>query len=308
MMHNRVFEVEDEYYFYLNKIEDELVRHEIISISEWEDLFQKSGIHQEMHKNFHKIWIESYVRYHFFKEALKDLPNTTDLNTARRLITVNDFAYPSILKLKLAYVYGNQITNYDSLITKWVTNEYVVKWLEYKSYRKLDDYWDMDFANDNSVFTFILNYKREHLEGLDNVEDIFKKVETLTMLRFMLRFNMYCYNDMPLVEVGLNNAKEEYIKYVENTEDLERVQGIFQETPYPVQTVNAFSLRLLLELCIIQKEKFSTDTLSNNDKSYLSSILKSYLGVYLILIQLSVGVLRKEWLMSQYTFMKILNV
>lgn len=175
MMHNRVFEVEDEYYFYLNKIEDELVRHEIISISEWEDIFQKSGIHPEMRKNFHKIWIESYVRYHFFKEALKDLPNTTDLNTARRLITVNDFAYPSILKLKLAYVYGNQITNYDSLIAKWVSNEYVVKWLEYKSYRKLDDYWDMDFANDNSVFTSILNYKREQLEGLDNVKDIFRK-------------------------------------------------------------------------------------------------------------------------------------
>jgi len=279
MMRNRVYEVENEYYLYLNAVEDKLLERETISHSEWQSLFNESGLPKEEQHNFNKVFIEAYTRYYFFKEALKDLPNTTDINTVRRIITVDDLAYPSILKLKLAYVYGNQITNYDSLITKWVTNEYVVKWLEYKSYRKLDDYWDMDFANDNSVFMFILNYKREHLEGLDNVEDIFKKVETLTMLRFMLRFNMYCYNDMPLAEVTLNNAKEEYIKYVENTEDLERVQGIFQETPYPVQTVNAFSLRLLLELCIIQKEKFSTDTLSNNDKSYLSSILKSYLGV-----------------------------
>lgn len=279
MMRNRVFEVEDEYYLYLNGIEDKLMEHKKISISEWEDLFKESNLPQEEYRNFRKIWIESYVRYHFFKEALKDLPNTADLNTARRLITVNDFAYPSILKLKLAYVYGNQITNYDSLIAKWVSNEYVVKWLEYKSYRKLDDYWDMDFANDNSVFTSILNYKREQLEGLDNVKDILEKVETLTMLKDMLRFNMYCYNDMSLAEVTLNHAKEEYTKYVENTEDFKRVQGIFQETLYPIQIVNAFSLRSLLELCIVQKERPNTCILLDSDKAHLSYVLESYLGV-----------------------------
>lgn len=44
MMRNRVFEVKDEYYLYLNEIEDKLMEHKKISISEWENLFKESGL------------------------------------------------------------------------------------------------------------------------------------------------------------------------------------------------------------------------------------------------------------------------
>ena len=40
MMRNRVFEVKDEYYLYLNEIEDKLMEHKKISISEWGKLIQ----------------------------------------------------------------------------------------------------------------------------------------------------------------------------------------------------------------------------------------------------------------------------
>ena len=124
MMRNRVFEVKDEYYLYLNKVEDKLEGYKSISLSTWMYLFNESGLPQEEYDNFNKIWVESYVRYHFFKEALKDLPNTTDLNMVKRIVTVDNFAYPTILKLKLAYVYGDKISDYDSIIAKWTSNEH----------------------------------------------------------------------------------------------------------------------------------------------------------------------------------------
>ena len=140
MMRNRVFEVKDEYYLYLNKIEDKLMEHKKISISEWESLFKESGLTEGEHRNFRKIWIEAYVRYHFFRDTLKELPNTIDMDTARRLVTVDDLAFMHILKLKLAYAYGDQISDYDAIINRWINNEYVVEWLKYESYRKLNDF------------------------------------------------------------------------------------------------------------------------------------------------------------------------
>lgn len=107
MMRNRVYEVEDEYYLYLNEIEDKLMEHKKISISEWESLFKESNLLQEEYVNFRKIWVEAYVRYHFFRDALKELPNTTDIDTVKRLVTVDDLAFMHILKLKLAYAYGD---------------------------------------------------------------------------------------------------------------------------------------------------------------------------------------------------------
>ena len=35
MMRNRVYEVEEEYYLYLNEIEDKLLKYETVSIGEW---------------------------------------------------------------------------------------------------------------------------------------------------------------------------------------------------------------------------------------------------------------------------------
>ena len=68
MMRNRVFEVNEEYYLYLNAIEDKLLGHETVSIGEWESIFKESSLSQDEYENFKKIWIEAYVRYHFFRE------------------------------------------------------------------------------------------------------------------------------------------------------------------------------------------------------------------------------------------------
>lgn len=61
MIRNRVFEVKDEYYLYLNEIEDKLMEHKKISISEWESLFKESSLPDGEHRNFRKIWLEAYV-------------------------------------------------------------------------------------------------------------------------------------------------------------------------------------------------------------------------------------------------------
>lgn len=42
MMRNRVYEVEEEYYLYLNAIEDKLLGHETVSNSDWQSLFDDS--------------------------------------------------------------------------------------------------------------------------------------------------------------------------------------------------------------------------------------------------------------------------
>lgn len=140
MMRNRVYEVNEEYYLYLNAVEDKLLERETISHSEWQNLFDESGLPKGEQHNFNKVFIEAYVRYYFFRKALKDLPNTTDINTVRRIVTIDDLAYPSILKLKLAYVCGDKIPVYESIIERWTSDEYVTKWVTYGTYRKLGDY------------------------------------------------------------------------------------------------------------------------------------------------------------------------
>lgn len=44
MMRNRVYEVEDEYYLYLNAVEDKLLERQVISNSEWQSLFNESDL------------------------------------------------------------------------------------------------------------------------------------------------------------------------------------------------------------------------------------------------------------------------
>ena len=83
------------------------------------------------------------------------MPNTTDIDTVRRLVTVDDLAFMHILKLKLAYAYGDKISDYDAIINRWINNEYVVEWLKYESYRKLNEYWDILFASNESVFNSV---------------------------------------------------------------------------------------------------------------------------------------------------------
>ena len=55
MMRNRVFEAEDEYYLYLNEIEDKLTERETINITEWMHLFSESRLPGEEYDNFYKI-------------------------------------------------------------------------------------------------------------------------------------------------------------------------------------------------------------------------------------------------------------
>ena len=218
MMRNRVHEVEDEYYLYLNAIEDKLLERQVISNSEWQILFNESGLPKEEQHNFNKVWVEAYIRYYFFRKCLKDLPNTTDINTARRIVTVDDLAYSEILKMKLAYVYGNKIQDYESIVERWVSDEYVIQWLMYETYRKIGDYWDMDFASDHSVFDSVYKYERRSLEGLDPTKYILEQVETMTDLENLLRFTFYCYNDMSLPRVPMEYVNKEYEWYAESKE------------------------------------------------------------------------------------------
>ena len=265
MMRNRVFEVKDEYYLYLNEIEDKLMDHKKISISEWEDLFKESNLPQEEYENFHKIWIEAYVRYHFFRDALKELPNTTDIDTVKRLVTVDDLAFMHILKLKLAYAYGDKISDYDAVVNKWINNEYVVEWLKYESYRKLGDYWDILFASDNSVFNSVLRYKRASLEGLDPTKYILRGVKTKDDLENVLRFTLYCYNDMILPRADLGVIQREYMDYSKDKLTKRYLSELFKLIDPGMKTFNSYSLKAMLELCIMRKELVEQTELDDDD-------------------------------------------
>ena len=273
MMRNRVFEVKDEYYLYLNEIEDKLMEHKKISISEWEDLFKESGLPEGEHRNFRKIWVEAYVRYHFFRDALKELPNTTNMDTARRLVTVDDLAFMHILKLKLAYAYGDQISDYDAIINRWINNEYVVEWLKYESYRKLNEYWDILFASNESVFNSVLKYRRGCLEGLDPAKFILENVKTVDDLENVLRFTLYCYNDMILPRAGLDAIQQEYMDYSKNKPTKGYLSEIFKLIDPGMKTFNIYSLEVMLKLCIIRKELAGEKELTNEDRDHTEYVL-----------------------------------
>ena len=271
MMRNRVHEVKDEYYLYLNAIEDKLLGHETVSIGEWEGIFKGSNLSQEEYENFKKIWIEAYVRYYFFRKALKDLPNTTDINTVRRIVTIDDLAYPEILKMKLAYVYGNKIQDYESIIERLTSDEYVIQWLKYKTYRKLGDYWDMDFASDHSAFDSVYKYNRASIEGLDSVELILESAKNFNDLKNVLLFTFYAYNSMLLPRVSTDYVKVKYSEYCKGKEKsfLKYLDDI------PSSTLNAYSLRVIIQLNIIKSELSGKDRITSDNKSYVKSVLGS---------------------------------
>lgn len=272
MMRNRVYEVEDEYYLYLNEVEDKLLKHETVSIGEWQSLFDESGLSKEEQHNFNKVWIEAYVRYYFFRKALKDLPNTTDINTVRKIVTVDDLAYTSILMLKLAYVYGNKIQEYESIIERWTSDEYVIQWLKYETYRKLGDYWDMDFASDHSVFDSVYKYNRASIEGLDSVESVLESAKNLNDLKNVLLFTLYTYNSILLPRVSADYVKAKYSEYCKGKEKsfLKYLDGI-------PSSVNAYSLRVIIQLNIIKSELSGKDRITSDNKSHIKSVLGSLL-------------------------------
>ena len=283
MMRNRVYEVDEEYYLYLNEIEDKLLERETVSSDEWETIFKESGLSQDEYENFKKVWIEAYVRYYFFKEALKELPSTTDLNTVRRIVTVDDLAYPTILKLKLAYVYGDRIPVYESMVERWVSDEYVVQWLKYETYRKLGNYWDMDFASDHSVFDSIYKYNRASLEGLDSVKYILKSAKNINDSKNVLLFTLYSYNSMLLPEVPLDYIKKKYTKYCEDKDILKYLNEVFQSLPSCITSLNARSLEVAIELGIIQKETLGKTNLLSKDEEHIEHVFHSlwkYFEIY----------------------------
>ena len=273
MMRNRVFEVEEEYYLYLNEIEDKLLKYETVSIGEWEGIFKESNLSQDEYENFKKIWIEAYVRYYFFRKALKDLPNTTDINTVRRIVAVDDLAYPSILKMKLAYVYGNKIQEYESIVERWTSDEYVMQWIKYETYRKLSDYWDMDFASDHSAFDSVYKYNRASIEGLDPAKFILENVKTVDDLENVLRFTLYCYNDMILPRAGLDAIQQEYMDYSKNKPTKGYLSEIFKLIDSGMKTFNIYSLEVMLKLCIIRKELAGEKELTNEDRDHVEYVL-----------------------------------
>ena len=265
MMRNRVYEVNEEYYLYLNAVEDKLLERETISHSEWQNLFDESGLPKEEQHNFNKVWVEAYVRYYFFRKCLKDLPNTTDIDTVKRLVTVDDLAFMHILKLKLAYAYGDKISDYDAVVNKWINNEYVVEWLKYESYRKLGDYWDILFASDNSVFNSVLRYKRASLEGLDPTKYILRGVKTKDDLENVLRFTLYCYNDMILPRADLGVIQREYMDYSKDKLTKRYLSELFKLIDPGMKTFNSYSLKAMLELCIMRKELVEQTELADDD-------------------------------------------
>lgn len=273
MMRNRVFEVNEEYYLYLNKVEDKLLKYETVSIGEWECIFKGSNLSQDEHRNFRKIWIEAYVRYYFFRKALKDLPITTDINTVRRIITVDDFAYPEILKMKLAYVYGDKIPVYESIVERWVSDEYVIQWLKYETYRKIGDYWDMDFASDHSAFDSVYKYNRASIEGLDSVESVLESAKNFNDLKNVLRFTLYCYNDMILPRAGLDAIQHEYMDYSKNKPTKGYLSEIFKLIDSGMKTFNIYSLEVMLKLCIVRKELAGEKELTNEDRDHIEYVL-----------------------------------
>lgn len=273
MMCNRIHEVDEEYYLYLNETEDKLPKYETVSIEEWEAIFKESSLPQDEYENFKKIWIEGYVRYYFFRRALKDLPNTTDINTVRRIVTIDDFAYPEILKMKLAYVYGNKIQEYESIVERWVSDEYVMQWLKYETYRKLGDYWDMNFVSDHSAFDSVYKYNRTSIEGLDSAKFILENVKTVDDLENVLRFTLYCYNDMILPRAGLDAIQQEYMDYSKNKPTKGYLSEIFKLIDPGMKTFNIYSLEVMLKLCIIRKELAGEKELTNEDRDHVEYVL-----------------------------------
>lgn len=273
MMRNRVYEVEDEYYLYLNAIEDKLLEKQVISNSDWQSLFDESGLPKEEQQNFNKVWIEAYVRYYFFRKCLNDLPNTTDINTVRRIVTIDDLAYPSILKLKLAYIYGDKIPVYESIIGRWTSDEYITKWLKYETYRKIGDYWDMDFASDRSAFDSVYKYNRASIEGLDSVESILESEKNFSDLKNVLRFVFYCYNDMIMPRAGLDAIQQEYMDYSKNKPTKGYLSEIFKLIDTGMKTFNIYSLEVMLKLCIVRKELAGEKELTNEDRDHVEYVL-----------------------------------
>lgn len=179
------------------------------------------------------------------------------------------------MTLKLAYVYGDRIPAYEPIVERWISDEYVVEWIKYETYRKLSDYWDMGFASDNSVFDSVYKYKRYSIEGLDPVELNLESAKNFNDLKNVLLFTLYTYNSMLLPRVSLDYIKEKYTEYCEDKDILEYFKEVLQSLPSCITSLNAYSLRVAIELGIIQKEMLGKVNILNKDKEHIEHVFHS---------------------------------
>ena len=148
-----------------------------------------------------------------------------------------------------------------------MSDEYVIQWLRYETYRKLSDYWDMDFASDHSAFDSVYKYNRASIEGLDSVES----AKNFNDLKNVLLFTFYTYNSMILPRVSADYVKAKYSGYCKGKEKsfLKYLDEI------PSSTLNAYSLRVIIQFNIIKSELNGKDRITSDNKSYVKSVLGS---------------------------------
>lgn len=124
------------------------------------------------------------------------------------------------------------------------------------------------------MFRSVLNYERKSIEDLDPIDYILWFAKTTDDIKNLMRFTLYCYNDMISPRVSIDYIKKKYSEYCKG-KDKDFLKYLNEIPSFSTDTLNARSLRIALELAIVRKEIVDKDRLLIKDKVHIKDVLKS---------------------------------
>lgn len=217
ILESGLYDTDDSYAFYLNRITSELGSREEFSYEDWCNLIPLLGIKKESYYLFKRVWLEAYMRFSFLQYTLDQDASDYNKHLAKNIIKVDDLKYPDILRLKLAYACSS-IKAVDTVYNRLIENEYVERWVSYGVIKNLDLLWDTGFAKNPEVFNSILSYTPEEKYTLDSMKSIYYGTNNEQDFYNVFMFTVNCINQDCKIRFSVLDMISTYQKYVAHKE------------------------------------------------------------------------------------------
>ena len=217
ILESGLYDTDDSYAFYLNRITSELGSREEFSYEDWCNLIPLLGIKKESYYLFKRVWLEAYMRFSFLQYTLDQDASDYNKHLAKKIIKVDDLKYPDILRLKLAYACSS-IKAVDTVYNRLIENEYVERWVSYGVIKNLDLLWDTGFAKNPEVFNSILSYTPEEKYTLDSMKSIYYGTNNEQDFYNVFMFTVNCINQDCKIRFSVLDMISTYQKYVAHKE------------------------------------------------------------------------------------------
>lgn len=275
ILESGLYDTDDCYAFYLNRITSQLGPREEFSYEEWCNLIPLLGIKKESYYLFKRMWLDSYIRFNFLPSILDQ--DITDYNKhlAKKIIKVDDLKYTYILRLKLAYACSS--ARRVAILYGQLTNDvYVKEWLKIGIVKNLDLLWDTGFTKSLEVFNSILSYVPEEKYTLDSMKNIYYDTNNEQDFYNVFMFTVNCINQDCEIRFSVLDMISTYQKYVAHKEGFPG--NVFMDEVFSNTTLfkylNVQALTKLIRYTVLKQrlQSISKDFVKLEESEYYAKV------------------------------------